>query len=94
MQDRDIYIAHMKKQLDDLNIKMGTLESHTEQARLDAQDKYKEEMAKLRHQSQLALNKLNELKTASEDSWDTMRNDMEKVRDAFTHSFHYFKAQF
>lgn len=94
MQSRDTYIAHMKKQLDELNTKMGTLESKTEQARLEAKDKYKEEMAKLRHQSQLALDKLNELKTASEDSWDTMSNEMEKVRDAFQHSFHYFKAQF
>jgi predicted nucleic acid-binding Zn-ribbon protein len=94
MQSRDTYIAHMKKQLDELNTKMSTLESKTEQARIEAKDKYKEEMAKLRHQSQLALDKLNELKTASEDSWDTMSHEMEKVRDAFQHSFNYFKAQF
>lgn len=94
MQSRDTYIAHMKKQLDELNTKMSTLESKTEQARIEAKDKYKEEMAKLRHQSQLALDKLNELKTASEDSWDTMSHEMAKVRDAFQHSFNYFKAQF
>ncbi len=50
-------------------------------------------MAKLRQQSQLALAKLDELRTAGEDTWETMVAEMEKIRDAFTHSFHYFKSQ-
>jgi len=50
-------------------------------------------MAKLRHQSDLALAKLNDLKSTSEDTWESMVTEMEKVRDAFTHSFHYFKSQ-
>jgi hypothetical protein len=33
------------------------------------------------------------MKTASEETWETMVTEMEKVRDAFTHSFHYFKSQ-
>ena len=49
--------------------------------------------AKLRQQSDLAVAKLEELKTAGEDSWEKMVAEMEKIRDAFVHSFSYFKSQ-
>lgn len=50
-------------------------------------------MAKLRQQSDLAVAKLEELKAAGEDSWEKMVAEMEKIRDAFIHSFSYFKSQ-
>ena len=93
MSKRDAYIAKMKLQLDQLNTKMGNVETKAREAKEDARDKYKEEMGKLRAQSQLAVAKLDELKAASEDTWDKMVTEMEKVRDAFTHSFNYFKSQ-
>ena len=37
--------------------------------------------------------KLDELKAAGEDSWDALVAEMEKIRDAFVHSFKYFKSQ-
>lgn len=93
MSNRDVYIAKMKLQLDELNIQMGKAEARAKEAREDVRDKYKEEMAKLRAQSQLAVAKLEELQTAGETSWDSMVTEMEKIRDAFTHSFSYFKSQ-
>lgn len=94
MANRDVYIAKMKLQLAELNANMSRLEANAAEAKEDAREKYKEEMAKLRHQSDLALAKLNDLKSTSEDTWESMVTEMEKVRDAFTHSFHYFKSQF
>ncbi len=93
MSKRDAYIAKMKLQLDELNTKMGNVEAKAREAKEDARDKYKEETGKLRAQSQLAVIKLDELKAAGEDTWDKMVAEMEKVRDAFTHSFNYFKSQ-
>jgi len=93
MSKRDEYITKMKHQLDELNAKMAKLETKAQAAKDEARDVYKEEMGKLRHQSKLAVAKLDELKASSEDKWDTMVAEMEKVRDAFTHSFHYFKSQ-
>ncbi len=93
MTKKSIYIEKMKEQLDVLNANMNTLDAKTEQAKEDARDLYREEMRKLRHQSKLAVAKLDEMKTASEDGWEAMVTEMEKVRDAFTHSFHYFKSQ-
>lgn len=93
MSKRDAYVEKMKLQLDELNSKMDKLEAKAKAAKEDARDKYKEEMGKLRQQSKLAVAKLDELKAAGEDTWETMVAEMEKVRDAFTHAFHYFKSQ-
>ncbi|MBL0121569.1 MAG: hypothetical protein IPP88_02185 [Betaproteobacteria bacterium] len=93
MSKRDAYIAKMKLQLDELNDNMTKVEAKAKEAKAEALDKYKEEMSKLRKQSKLAVAKMEELKATSEDTWETMVAEMEKVRDAFTHSFHYFKSQ-
>lgn len=93
MSKRDEYIAATKRQLDELNANMSKLEAKAQEVKEDARDKYHEEMGKLRHQSKLAVAKFDEMKAAGEESWQTMVTEMEKVRDAFKHSFHYFKSQ-
>ena len=93
MNKKDLYIAKMKDELDELNRSMDELASKAHEARLDAKEKYNEELAKLREQSKLALSKLVEVKEASEDKWESMAASLEKLRDAFTHSFNYFKAE-
>lgn len=93
MTKKSVYIEKMKTQLDELNASMNTLEAKTQEAKADARDMYLQEMAKLRHQSKLAVAKLDDMKVATEETWETMVAEMEKVRDAFTHSFHYFKSQ-
>jgi uncharacterized coiled-coil DUF342 family protein len=93
MSKRDVYIEKMKTQLDELNAKMSQLETKAQEAKDDARDKYREEMGKLKQQSKVAIAKLDELKAAGEESWETLVTDMEKIRDAFKHSFNYFKSQ-
>ncbi len=93
MTQKSAYIEKMKSQLDYLNTNMNALQAKAAEAKADARDMYKAEMAKLQEQSQLAVAKLGEMKTAGEESWDAMVAEMDKVRDAFVHSFHYFKSQ-
>jgi len=93
MSNKNAYIETMKKQLDELNANMNKLEAKAQEAKDDVRHTYQDEMRKLRHQSKLALAKFDELKSAGENSWDAMVIEMDKVRDAFTHSFHYFKSQ-
>lgn len=50
-------------------------------------------MAKLREQSQSAVDKLDELKADGEDSWKNLVAETEKIQGAFVKSFHYFKSQ-
>lgn len=93
MTQHTVYIEKMKSQLDELNANMDKLQAKADEAKDDARDMYKAEMAKLQEQSKLAVAKLDEMKTAGEGTWDNMVAEMEKVRDAFVHSFHYFKSQ-
>jgi len=93
MSARDDYFAKTKLQLDELNLTMDHLEAKANDVKHDVKDKYKEEVANLRHQSNMAVAKLNQLKASSEGTWDAMVAEMEKLRDAFKHSFAYFKSQ-
>ena len=93
MTTRESYIDKMKTQLDELDAKMRRVEAKATEARADAREKYKEEMAALQQQSTLASAKLEEMRLAAEGSWEKMTAEMEKLRDAFTRSFHYFKSQ-
>lgn len=93
MNNRDAYIEKMKNQLDDLNDQMAKLEARGREAREDMRDTYKVEMAKLHAQSDLAKTKLAEIQASTESAWDNMVAEMDKIRDAFVHSFNYFKSQ-
>ncbi|OQW87712.1 MAG: hypothetical protein BWK72_12490 [Rhodoferax ferrireducens] len=93
MTTRDTYINKMKLQLDELNLQMDKLEARAQEAREDVRDKYKLEMAKLHAQSKAAKAKLADMQASSESAWDSMVTEMDKVRDAFVHSFSYFKSQ-
>lgn len=93
MSKRDVYIEKMKAQLDELNVKMTELEGKAQDAKESAQAKYKEEISNLGEQSKVAVAKLEEIQEAGEDKWESMVAEMEKVRDAFKHSFNYFKSQ-
>ena len=93
MSKKNAYIEKMKLQLDELNAKMNKVDAMAKDAKEDARDKYQQEMTLLRKQSKIAIAKLDEIKSASEETWEAMTSEMEKVRDAFIHSFHYFKSQ-
>jgi ribosome recycling factor len=93
MTTKNAYIEAMKRQLDELNANLNKIETKAKEAKGEARDAYFAEMRKLRHQSKLAVTKFEEIKLASEDGWEKMVTEMDKVRDAFTHSFHYFKSQ-
>ncbi len=93
MTQRDDYVQKMKKQLDELNAKMDVLAAKANSAKAEARAKYSEEMDRLRQQSEVAAAKLEDLKAAGEDRWEALVAEMDKMRDAFVHSFHYFKSQ-
>jgi predicted nucleic acid-binding Zn-ribbon protein len=93
MQSRTVYIEKMKQELDELNVKLIELEFFAANIQDETRHRYSEEIEKVRVQSDLAKQKLTKLKESSEDSWQTMVADVEKIRDAFVNSFHYFKSQ-
>jgi DNA relaxase NicK len=93
MSHRDDYVNAMKHQLDELNASMGTMEARLHTVKADMKSAYEEELNRMRHQSRVAVDKLTQMGTATEESWGAMVTEMDKVRDAFVHSFSYFKSQ-
>ena len=93
MSKRDAYVAKIKRQVDEMNLKMTELEANAKEARQDALARYDEEMAKIREHSRTAVAKLAELTAAGEDSWHKLVDDMEKMRIAFLNSFDHFKTK-
>ncbi len=94
MKTRAEYIAKTKVQLDELNVSMAVMEAKAKQASADMQAQYMEGIEALRKQSAHAFDKLEELKSASEDKWEDMVDGVEKVRDAFSESYKHFKSKF
>ena len=90
---REKYTRRMKGQLDDLNLTITSLERRTMEAAEEVRETHYTELAELRRQSRIAVSKLSEVKAASEESWEKMVGEMDKVRDAFVYAFNYFKNQ-
>ena len=90
---RTEYTEKMKTQLDALNARIDSLEKSANDVKADMRESYAAEVAKVRHQSKLAKKKMEDLRTASEESWDKVVTEMDKINDAFVHSFNYFKSQ-
>jgi ribosome recycling factor len=93
MSKRDEYIEKMRIQLDALNSQLAELESKGVAAQAEFQEKHKEQIAQVRGHYQTALAKMEEVKAASEDKWESLVAEGEKVHKAFVHSFNYFKSQ-
>ena len=94
MTKKDEYVAKMKSKIDDLDAQLDALTAKSNSAKKELQAKYKQEMADLRAQSSEASAKLDEIMNAGEDVWENMVEEMEKIGDAFKHSYNYFKSQF
>ncbi len=93
MSTRDTYIEKIRLQLDELTVTLNELEIEAKQVKNEVRAKFLLEMAKLREQSLLAVDKLDELKADGEESWKSLVAETEKIQGAFVKSFHYFKSQ-
>jgi predicted nucleic acid-binding Zn-ribbon protein len=93
MSTRDQYVQKMKKQLDDLNGQIDKLGEKAKVANAELRAKYDKQMAELRKLSRAAHKKMEEIKDSSEDKWEALVAEGDKIQKAFVHSFNYFKSQ-
>ena len=100
MTNKDVYIAKMKMQLDELDGQMSVLEARAKEAKDDARaaavivpEDISDDCASLIEPVTGALRSIDSMKSATAEAWDATVAEMEKVRDAFVHSFSYFKSQ-
>jgi chromosome segregation ATPase len=93
MSKRDDAIRKMKSQLDEVNAYLDELEEKAKSGQQKLGQKYDEQVAQLQASSRAFRKKLDEVKAASDDKWEAVAAETEKVRKALVHSFNYFKSQ-
>lgn len=93
MSSQDVYVATIKRQLDELNADLKRLESKGKDARRDAQTQFERELRTLRELSIQSGARLDEMQDAAQDTWHTLVADMEKLRDAYSHSFQQLRSR-
>ena len=92
MTSRDTYVAKMKLQLDELNDRLSEMEAKAKVTRAEVSAGYRADMERLHAQSREAVGKLEELRQAGEDSWESLVAEADKLRQAFSHAFSDFQT--
>lgn len=93
MSKRDEYVEKMKLHLDGLNTQFEELEAKGKIAQADFREKYASQIAELNNHYKAGLAKMGEIKSASEDEWESLVAEGDKTQEALKHSYHYFKSQ-
>ncbi|NDI84269.1 sll1863 family stress response protein [Undibacterium crateris] len=93
MKRRDEYILKMQENLDKLNTMLNEFEDKTGDRANKAQARFMEEKNKLKAQAKQINEKLNDMRVATEASWEQMVDSTEVLHHALIASLHYFKAE-
>lgn len=93
MATRDEYIEKLKRQLDEWNGDIDTLEKKLAELSGPARERLEPYLAKTREGRAQAVRKLAELKASSEGSWDKLQGDAEHIWKVLRQSINYFKSQ-
>jgi hypothetical protein len=87
MTTRDEYVAKMESQLDDMNAQQDKPAAKSRVDRQEMQAGYNQEMADQQAPSSKVSARLDEVLTAGEEIWEDMFAEMEKIGDAYKHSY-------
>lgn len=93
MSRRHEYVEKIKLQLDEMNKKIDEWQAKKEQASGTAKEEYAEKLATFRERADAARAKLREIRESPDEHWEELKAEMEKIREALVHSYHYFKSQ-
>jgi uncharacterized protein YukE len=90
---RDEYTEKIKQQLDEWNSEIDRLEAKGEEIKGEAQKKYDAQIKELRQNLRSVRNKIEELQSSGQETWEEFKAQVEHVQNAFIHSLNYFKSQ-
>jgi hypothetical protein len=93
MSKRDEFVEAMKRQLDLTNAQIDELEARLQSGQEKFSATYDEQMAQLRAASAAVMKKIDEIRSAGDERWESLVAEGEKVQKALVHSFNYFKSQ-
>jgi uncharacterized coiled-coil DUF342 family protein len=73
MKNREEYIDKLAAQLKEWSAKIDELESKARAATVDAKAEYEKQIVQIKNKRDEAAGKLQELRSASADAWDTLK---------------------
>jgi len=93
-QNRNEFIQRMKDRLDDLDREIENLKSEGEKLDAQARKEYENRLHDLREKRRQAERKIDDLRSASEETWQQVKDETEHAWKALGNSFNYFKSHF
>jgi len=81
MENKETYQEKMSAKLHEWQAKIDVLKAKADQAGADQKMKYKEQVENLRTKQQHMREKLDELKAASEGTWEEVKKRVDRARE-------------
>lgn len=81
MNKRHEYITKTKELLDEVNLRIDKLEAKMAKGKVDASAAYHARLADLKLKREESHKRLEKLKSASSDSWDTLKQGLDNTID-------------
>jgi putative sterol carrier protein len=94
MQNRDVYVKKVEAQLDEWDADIQKLKARAKKASADAKLEYKSRIDMLKRKQTEAGDKLDELKNASDDAWEDLKQGLENATNALGSSLKSAAAHF
>jgi len=82
MKNRDLYLEKVQAQLDEWDADIEKLKARANKASADAKLEYKSRIESLKHKREKAGDKLDELRSASDDAWEDLKIGLESAKNA------------
>lgn len=93
MSKRDEFVELLKHQLDDINRRLDELEATAKSGQEQLGKAYDTQVASLRASAVTLRARIDDVVAASDEQWEALVGEAEKVRKALVRSFNYFKSQ-
>lgn len=94
MSTKDEYVAQMKAKIDEWNAEIDELEAKSRKAEAQVAQKYNQQVAALKAQRDDACRKIEEIQSATNDSWENLKAGAERVSADIAHTLRETKSAF
>ena len=94
MSKRDEFIRKMKDRLDEWNQEIDVFEEKIRKIKTDMTDKYQAQIDELRNKRREGDRKLEQIRTAGEDTWAHLKAESEHAWNAMKDALEAFKAHY
>jgi chromosome segregation ATPase len=94
MERKEAYAKKVQAQLDEWDADIKKLRARAEQAEANAQIEYQKQIETLQSKRDSVKGKLADLKRASDDAWEDLKDGLESARDSLGNALKSATARF